>query len=229
MQLNADLSTAAVVEAERQPWVSSPLPGVDRRMLERDGDEVARVTSLVRYAPGSCFSEHVHHGGEEFLVLQGVFADEHGDFPAGSYVRNPVGSKHSPLTQEGCLIFVKLWWMHPADQAQVRIHTDSRARWQTADLGVETLELHRHREETNAIFRLAPGASIPAREVPGGEEVFVVEGSCSSGGRLWPMHTWARNPIGHAEIITAREGCRLYVKRGHLGNPPPAPPRTASR
>lgn len=196
-------------------------------MLERDGDEVARVTSLVRYAPGSSFSEHTHHGGEEFLVLHGVFSDEHGDFPTGTYVRNPVGSKHTPLTEEGCLIFVKLWWMHPADQTHVRTHTDPSAFQQTAKRGVEVIDLHCYQDETNALFRLAPGASIPARELPGGEEVFVVEGNCSSGGRLWPKHTWARNPIGHAQTITTGEGCRLYVKRGHLGNPPPPPPRTA--
>ena len=87
-----------------------PIPGVERRLLERVGEEVARATSLVRYAPGSSFSPHSHDGGEEFLVMDGVFTDEEmGDFPAGYYVRNPVGSSHTPSSEEGCIIFVKLW------------------------------------------------------------------------------------------------------------------------
>ncbi len=84
------------------------MPGVERRMLERDGDEVARATSLVRFAPNSAFSAHRHGGGEEFLVLEGVFSDESGDFPAGTYARNPVGSRHVPSSELGCVIFVKL-------------------------------------------------------------------------------------------------------------------------
>ena len=88
MELNADFSRRVAVHAARLPWVPSPMAGVERRMLDRIGDEVARATSIVRYAPGSHFSPHAHGGGEEFFVLEGVFQDEHGEFPAGSYVRN---------------------------------------------------------------------------------------------------------------------------------------------
>ncbi|HEY9660942.1 MAG TPA: cupin domain-containing protein, partial [Allocoleopsis sp.] len=102
MKLHADLSQRAVVVSEDLPWIDSPMPGVQRRMLERDGEEVARATSIVRYAPGSAFSPHTHGGGEEFLVLEGVFSDEQGDYPPGTYVRNPVGSTHTPSSREGC-------------------------------------------------------------------------------------------------------------------------------
>src|SRR6516164_2585646 len=81
MNINADFSKRVAVHAARLPWVPSPMKGVDRRMLDRVGDEVARATSIVRYAPHSHFSPHTHGGGEEFLVLEGVFQDEHGDFP----------------------------------------------------------------------------------------------------------------------------------------------------
>ncbi|HEX4762890.1 MAG TPA: cupin domain-containing protein, partial [Usitatibacter sp.] len=73
MELNADFSRRVVVHAAGLPWVASPIPGVERRMLDRIGDEVARATSIVRYAPESEFSAHTHGGGEEFLVLDGVF------------------------------------------------------------------------------------------------------------------------------------------------------------
>ena len=89
MELNADFTKRAAVHGAGIPWLPSPVAGVERRMLDRVGDEVARATTIVRYAPGSRFSAHTHGGGEEFLVLEGVFTDEHGDYPTGSYVRNP--------------------------------------------------------------------------------------------------------------------------------------------
>ena len=108
MKIHADLTERAVVYTQDLPWVDSPMPGVQRRMLERDGEEVARATSLVRYAPGSAFSAHTHGGGEEFFVLEGTFSDEKGDYPAGTYVRNPVGSSHTPSSGEGCIIMMLL-------------------------------------------------------------------------------------------------------------------------
>ena len=126
MQLNADFNRRAVVHAGALEWVASPMPGVHRRMLDRIGDEVARATSIVRYAPGSHFSPHVHDGGEEFLVLDGVFQDEHGDYPVGSYVRNPPTSRHTPGSAAGCTIFVKLWQFDLADRTEVRMATADR-------------------------------------------------------------------------------------------------------
>ena len=126
MELNADFSQRAAVHAARLAWVPSPVPGVERRMLDRIGDEVARATSIVRYAPRSRFSAHTHGGGEEFLVLEGVFQDEHGDYPAGYYVRNPPTSRHIPGSEAGCVIFVKLWQFAADDRTQLRIDTLQR-------------------------------------------------------------------------------------------------------
>jgi hypothetical protein len=123
VELNADFSRRAAVHAARLPWVASPIAGVERRMLDRIGDEVARATSIVRYAPDSHFSPHTHGGGEEFLVLDGVFQDEHGDYPAGSYVRNPPTSAHTPGSAPGCTLFVKLWQFDPDDRTDVRNDT----------------------------------------------------------------------------------------------------------
>ena len=123
MELNADFSRRAVVHAASLAWTPSPIAGVERRMLDRIGDEVARATSIVRYAPRSRFSPHTHGGGEEFLVLDGVFQDEHGDFPPGSYIRNPPTSSHTPGSAPGCTIFVKLWQFDPDDRTHVRLDT----------------------------------------------------------------------------------------------------------
>ena len=82
--LNEDFTQRVVSHAADAEWLPSPLPGVERRMLDRVGGEVARATSIVRYLPGARFARHVHGGGEEILVLEGVFFDERGDYPAGT-------------------------------------------------------------------------------------------------------------------------------------------------
>ena len=217
MELNADFSQRAVVHAARLPWVASPMAGVERRMLDRIGAEVARATSIVRYAPQSRFSPHVHGGGEEFLVLDGVFQDEHGDYPAGSYVRNPPTSRHTPGSAAGCTIFVKLWQFDPADRTAIRIDS-RREAFATAPArpGVETLPLFRDAREDVRLERWAPGAGI-ALAVPGGMELLVLEGSFRSGGEDFTAQSWLRLPVGATLAATAgAQGCTLWAKSGHL-------------
>lgn len=67
----------------------------------------AESCALVRWAPGTHFTAHTHWGGEEILVLEGVFSDEHGHYPEGTWLRSPHGSRHQPFSDEGCLIYVK--------------------------------------------------------------------------------------------------------------------------
>ena len=112
MEINADFAKRVLVHSDALPWVPSPMPGVERRTLDRIGDEVARATSILRYAPHSTFSPHMHGWGEEFIVLEDVFQDEHSYYPAGTYMRNPPTSRHRPGSKSGCTIFVKLADVH---------------------------------------------------------------------------------------------------------------------
>lgn len=123
--LNADLAQRCVVHSPSLDWLDSPSSGVSRRMLERDGGEVARATSIVRYAPGSAFARHTHGGGEEILVLEGTLHDEHGVYGPGTYIKNPVGSSHAPSSPEGCTLFVKLRHLDARDDERVVIDTRS--------------------------------------------------------------------------------------------------------
>jgi anti-sigma factor ChrR (cupin superfamily) len=178
----------------------------------------------VRYAPNSRFSAHTHNGGEEFLVLDGTFSDDYGDFPTGTYVRNPVGSKHTPHTDRGCLILVKLWWMHQGDREFVRIDTTRADLWRpSGDPGVEVMPLHRFGDESVALYRLGAGAELSARSLPGGEELFVLDGACRDANGHYGKGDWVRTPIGDAPALLSAGGARLYVKRGHLLSPPPVP------
>jgi hypothetical protein len=97
-------------------------------MLDRIGDEVAKATSIVRYLPGSKFKTHTHEFGEEIFVLDGVFSDETGDFPAGTYIMNPPGSSHAPHSESGCTLFVKLRHLG-SDQLEREVLNTTKATW----------------------------------------------------------------------------------------------------
>ncbi len=216
MQIHADLSKRAVVNSNELSWIDSPLPGVQRRMLERDGEEVARATSIVRYAENSHFSPHMHGGGEEFFVLDGVFSDEMGDFPKGMYVRNPVGSKHQPFSENGAIILVKLHQFDPDDQKYVRIDTNT-ADWYPGQVeGLEVMPLHSYKSEEVALVKWAAGTRFNPHQHSRGEEIFVLEGTFADENGVYPKGTWIRNPPGSTHTPYSDEGCLIYVKTGHL-------------
>jgi len=226
MELNADFSQRVAVHAAQLPWVASPIAGVDRRMLDRIGDEVARATSIVRYAPASRFSAHTHGGGEEFLVLDGVFQDEHGDYPAGCYVRNPPTSRHTPGSAPGCVLFVKLWQFDLQDRTPVRLEAGTLAYEPAQDrLGVEIAPLFDDGREEVRMERWLPNAAV-ALDLPAGGEFLVLDGTCSEGGASFTPQSWLRLPPGGRLTATASgDGCVLWVKTGHLRQIQ-VPPRT---
>jgi anti-sigma factor ChrR (cupin superfamily) len=222
MHLRADFGQRAAVTPDQYKWVPSPAPGVERMMLDRVGDEVARATSIVRYAAHSHFPAHEHGGGEEILVLQGEFGDEHGRYPAGYYLRNPIGTRHSPrIGHEGATIFVKLCQFATDDTEQLAIDS-GKGGWLPGRVpGVEIQPLHRHREENIFLLRWAPDTAYPEHAHPGGEEILVLEGAFHDEEGHYPQGSWVRYPDGsrHAPY-TLGEGALLYVKEGHL---PPSP------
>jgi anti-sigma factor ChrR (cupin superfamily) len=220
MEIRADFSERAVVYTPDLDWSPSPLPGVERRMLDRIGDEVARATSIVRYAPESHFSPHTHDLGEEFLVLEGTFSDEHGDYPAGTYVRNPPGSSHTPYTIDGCTIFVKLRQFDLDDQSHVRIETRNAPFVPGAVPGLTVRPLHDFKGENVALVRWAPGTEFHPHTHMGGEEILVLEGTFSDEHGDYPAGTWLRSPHASVHRPFSKEGCLIYVKVGHL---PPEP------
>jgi len=209
---------ARAVHAARLDWVPSPIPGVDRRMLDRIGGEVARATSIVRYAAGSRFAPHTHGGGEEFLVLDGMFQDEHGDFPAGSYLRNPPGTRHTPGSAPGCTIFVKLWQFDPKDRTQVRLDSGAVPFVPApARPGVAARALFRDTVEDVRIERWDADTAVHLPRLEGGLELLVLEGSFHEGGEVFTAQSWLRLPAGAALAAQAgAEGCIVWAKSGHL-------------
>lgn len=218
MKLNADFNTRVVVRPDDYEWVPSPAAGVERMMLDRIGDEVARATSLVRYAPNSEFPEHSHGGGEEILVLDGEFGDEHGRYGPGSYLRNPVGTSHSPrIGGSGALIFVKLHQFDERDTQQKVVDTRS-SDWRPGLVpGLSVLPLHSFEHENVALVRWAPNTQFSSHQHWGGEEIFVLEGLFRDEHGEYPAGSWLRSPhLSRHEPFTGEEGALIYVKTGHL-------------
>jgi ChrR Cupin-like domain len=220
VMLHADRTLPALVRGDSVPWLRSPLPGVERRLLERAGGEVALASSIVRYAPGSRFAAHGHDLGEEFLVLEGVFSDENGDYPAGTYVRNPPGSRHSPFSERGCVIFVKLRQMGSRESQALRVRAEDRVWATTHQLGHERTLLFSSDAEAVELESLAPGIQRHPPASLRGEELFVVQGSLDL---LEPQRTtlrawgWSRLPArGHVVGRAGPDGALLWVKYGHL-------------
>jgi anti-sigma factor ChrR (cupin superfamily) len=218
MKINADTAFRVTLNTADLPWVASPMPGVQRKMLERDGAEVARATSIVQYEPGSSFSSHRHDLGEEFLVLDGVFEDENGQYPAGTYVKNPPGSMHTPFTNQGCTLFVKLRYMAADDKEHCVIDTRS-APWHPGLVpGLSVLPLSESGTSHTALVRWAPGTYFNPHRHFGGEEIFVIEGVFEDEHGRYPQGSWLRSPHMSAHKPFSVEGCTILVKTGHLLN-----------
>ncbi|ROR94912.1 ChrR-like anti-ECFsigma factor [Sinobacterium caligoides] len=217
-QINTDFSQRIVIQPDDYRWVESPMPGVERMMLDRIGDEVARATSLVRYAPFSQFSPHTHTGGEEFLVLEGVFADEHHRYGKGSYVRNPIGSSHTPkIGKEGATIFVKLQQFDQSDSQQKIIDTQTQPWHQGLVDGLTVMPLHEFEGEQVALVKWAPYTSFNPHQHRGGEEILVLEGTFHDEHGSYPKGSWLRSPhLSRHKPFTKEDGALIYVKTGHL-------------
>jgi ChrR Cupin-like domain len=219
MRINDDLTVRAAVHSADMPWVPSPTAGVDRRMLFRIGEEKARATSIVRYARDSAFPSHVHGGGEEFLVLEGTFQDEHGDYPAGSYIRNPPGSAHSPGAADGCTIFVRLWQFRADDEQHVvRLPGEGEAAEPRPGASAARILFDDGHEQVR-IEEWQTGAAVAVANVKG-LELLVLSGGFKESGESFAAGSWLRLPPGNAlRATTGSDGARVWFKAGPLLSP----------
>jgi len=217
MNVNDDFSKRVVMHGDSIEWEDSPMPGVQRRRLDRIEGENERVTTIVRYAPDSSFSEHTHGGGEEFIVLEGVFEDDYGDWPAGSYIRNPPGSSHTPGSKAGCTIFVKLWQFDPQDRTFIHANINKLGAVDEKDrTGVKTSPLYQDKNEDVRIEHWEPNASI-VFNTPGGAEIFVLDGEFSESKDELRKSSWLRVPVnGKVAAKTGTNGARVWIKANHL-------------
>lgn len=217
MKLNDDFNKRAIVHFNGGDWQASPMQGVERHMLDRIGGEVARATSIVRYAPHSQFSAHTHDGGEEFIVLDGIFQDEHGDYPTGSYIRNPPTSRHIPRSDDGCMIFVKLWQFDPDDRTQVKINMNKMQSIKSSDRESASIMPLFCDDYENVQMEIWDADSEHIINLPQGGEFLVLQGNFTESGDILDHYDWLRMPMG--SILRAKagpQGAKIWIKTNHI-------------
>lgn len=215
--INGDLSRRVTVDTEKMDWAPSPSGTVWRKRLHLVGPaESGQVTSVVRYDPSSSFPVHEHPDGEEILVLAGVFSDDQGDWPAGTYLLNPEGFRHAPYSADGCVLFVKLRQYPGRDRAQVAVSTEDMAWQPTSEPGVELKPLYSQPGFTDTVRleRWAPGVRRKEIEFDGGVEIFVLDGEVENDDGQYGSRSWIRLPPGTSVTLATGGGCTLYVKEG---------------
>ncbi len=216
LQLHADWTLRCVVDSNSLEWQASPSPLVQRRLLERDGGEVARASSIVRYQAGARFDAHTHALGEEILVLDGTLSDEWGHYGPGTYVKNPPGSSHAPFSDAGCTLFVKLRHLAPEDSERVVVDTRQSPWYRGMVEGLTVMPLSEWGTRHTAMVRWAPGTYFNPHRHYGGEEILVVEGVFSDEHGRYPAGSWIRSPHLSQHQPFSEEGCLILVKTGHL-------------
>ncbi|RDE51783.1 MAG: cupin [Candidatus Accumulibacter meliphilus] len=217
--LNMNFAEAAHIDTATAPWQASPMPGVWRKPLAREDAERGHATSIVRYDAGARFAHHQHPGGEEILVLEGVFSDEAGDYGPGSYLRNPPGSGHAPFSAGGCVLFVKLHQFAAGDTASVRIDTASAA-WLPGQGGLQVMPLHAYEVEHVALVKWPAGERFVPHRHWGGEEIFVLSGEFIDEHGRYPAGSWLRSPHLSAHCPYTEVETVIWVKTGHLPSMP---------
>ena len=213
--LNMDFTTRVVIDTSKAEWVPSPMAGVWRKPLAREEAERGHATSIVRYEAGARFSVHDHPRGEEILVLEGVFSDDTGDYPAGTYFRNPEGFRHAPFSEEGCVLLVKLHQFQEDDTQHIVIDSGNSV-FRPGSGNLTVLPLHQHGSEQVALVRWPPGESFQRHRHFGGEEIYVISGELKDEHGSYPAGTWIRSPHGSEHNPLAKQETLIWVKVGHL-------------
>ncbi|MBE9539248.1 MAG: cupin domain-containing protein [Proteobacteria bacterium] len=214
--LNMNFEQKVVINTPDEPWVQSPMPGVWRKRLAREEAERGHATSIVKYDAGASFSQHNHPLGEEILVLEGVFSDESGDYPAGTYFRNPEGFIHAPFSENGCVILVKLHQFKLGDTRHACIDTNAEP-WQAGNGNLKVMPLHNFESESVALVRWPAGERFQPHRHMGGEEIYVIEGELIDEHGHYPAGTWIRSPHMSQHNPYVEQDTLIWVKVGHLG------------
>ena len=217
LSLNGNLAMRVAVDTQSMDWLESPGGHVLRKRVHGVGPaESGQVTSVVRYAPGAVFPEHDHPEGEEILVLDGIFSDEHGDWPAGTYLLNPEGFHHGPFSRAGCTLLVKLRQYPGADRIHVALQSNDQPWASSIRKNVAWKKLYAQAPYTDhmRIESWSSPAAMGQLNFPQGAELFILQGSFADEFGSYPTHSWLRIPAGGHITPSSEEYCELYIKEG---------------
>ncbi len=210
-----DFTQPVCLRPEETNWVQSPADGVTRFHLEREHEESGHTTSFVKFAANSFFPEHQHPQGEELYVLDGIFSDENGDYPAGSYIRNPPGTKHKPFTRDGCTLFVKLEQFQDGDNEHIVLKPEDQ-HWSQGIGNLKVSSLHNYNTTSTALVWWPKDEVFQPHSHWGGEEIVVIKGTFIDEFGRYPAGSWIRSPHLSEHFPRVEEETLILVKVGHL-------------
>ena len=212
---NLDYSKRLVIETSKESMTELGLKGVGHIPLEQESRDSGISTSIVKYEPGAFVPKHDLAGGEELFVLEGVYGDELGVYPAGTYIRNPAGKRRSSFSKNGCKLFLKRNQFQPGDSERVVTKT-TQGRWFPGYGILQVMPLFELCHESTALVKWPKGAAFVPHRHDGGEEILVLEGTFIDDIGEYPKGTWIRSPHLSSHNPAVKEGCTILVKNGHL-------------
>ena len=216
--INGDLSTRAVADTTAMDWSPSPSASVWRKRVHLVGPpESGQVTSVVRYEPRSKFPAHDHPEGEEILVLDGVFSDEHGDWPVGTYLLNPEGFRHAPFSDDGCVLLVKLRQFQGRERNHVVIDTQKLAWEPTSIPGVARKMLYEQSGFSDRVLleRLGCGSGSRCHPLRPGRRVVRARRRVCGRGRN--VRHWLLVALANRFAASSSIGPRMHALRQAVG------------
>jgi anti-sigma factor ChrR (cupin superfamily) len=214
-RLNMDFDRPVSILTGQDDWIASPADGVSRLPLERLSPESGHKTSFVRFNPESYFPAHAHPLGEEIYVLEGVFSDQYGDYPQGTYLRNPPGPSHQPFSEEGCTLFVKLDQFQPDDTEKVVLRPEEQI-WRPGIGNLKVSPLHSFGTQSTALVFWPANEVFQPHVHWGGEEIVVIKGRFKDEFGEYPAGSWVRSPHLSEHFPRVEEETLILVKVGHL-------------
>ena len=221
MQVNADPNKVALMDTNKMPWEPTEWAGVSRKVLELVHDpKKGRETALLRFEPGARIPTHVLEDRMDVFVIEGTYADDHGEYGPHTFLRNQPGFRHTPASKDGCVIYAK-WRVPIRPGAGDRIVIDAKtAQWlEFPQRGTRVLHLYPNADgiETSRIGNVYPGRKLPSHNHSIGEETLVLNGCLKDEYAAYSKGIWFRMPCGvpHAPYTEA-DGCLMLIREGDL-------------
>lgn len=219
-QKNADFTAKAIEDPAIESWVGTNEDGVYAKLIEAVLSSEPRLTMLIKFEPGGFYDLRQHHGGEEFLVLEGELNDANGIYETGCYVRNPRGTQHILTSSNGCILFAKLGEFAETDEEHRVISTLDESLWLPGPVeATRVIPLHMHDCRSVLMIRWHESARFKPGIDPQGEEIYVIAGELRDDTNSYTTGTWIRNPVKEWHHWEASKGTIIYYKNGHFPKP----------
>ena len=217
MNINDDIRKKVVVHPRNKQWTAEHSGMCETLYLDLVDKVKPVATKLVRISPSSILPPEMIGGGKEVLVLEGTYNDQRGEYPTGSYMRFPPGTKQEAFTDKGCLLFVKTWQFEPTDRKRVNIDAfRAEMKRPRKRQGVVLQQLYSDYREDVRIEHWERNHRLVIHQC-NGLEVLLLSGEFFEPSASYKPLSWVRLPPGRPlKVVVGDQGVRVLIKESHL-------------